>query len=187
MTTTVVSDSEALTTILQEIVKVFRFITSPQIQSHLFLLKLAFLLFSVLFLVGIIYFLAKTDYLYAYYFISADDATTFKDFGVKKWLKKWNKIKKRAGKDAEVHQKLALIEAEKMLSDALLEMGYGEGPLDEKLKNLTAMDISNLEQLLLIHQLCQDIIHDPDYRLSREKTQEAVRVFEKTFNELLVL
>jgi hypothetical protein len=65
-------------------------------------------------------------------------------------------------------------------------MGYGEESLNDKLKHLSSSHVSNLEELLKVNEICQNVIRDPDYRLNKEKAEEIIGVFEKSFKELEV-
>lgn len=176
---------------VNKIVEVFKenfdFLISSQLQRDVFFLKLILIFLSLLFLVGIIYLLVKTDWWEIRYGKDLEDIRAFKDYGAKKWQRRWNKIKKRFAKETETHYKLALIEAEKFLDDILTKMGCGEGDLSEKLKGLAEQEVSNLRDVLEAHQVCQDIIRDPDYRLNKEKAEEVIDIFEKALSELQVL
>ncbi len=165
--------------------EIFQFITSSQLQEKLFPLKMIFISISILFILGIIFFLLKSDYLEETYGEKLKDLASFKDFGLKRRLKRWEKIKKRLEKtESEAKWKICLIEAEKFLDQTLKEIGYGEGKLDEKLKKLTPTDISNLDQFLRAHQICQDVIRDPDYRLNKKNAKEVLEIFEEGLREL---
>ena len=114
-----------------------------------------------------------------------EDLSNFRDFGQKKWWRRWNKIKRTLQKGtSEAQWKLGLIEASKMLDEVLQKGGLGVGALDDRLKRLTEEDISNLPQLFEAYGVCQDIVRDPDYRLAKEKAEEVMEIFEKTFKDL---
>ena len=171
--------------IVQPFREIFQFITSSQLQEKLFPLKMIFISISILFILGIIFFLLKSDYLKEAYGENLEDLASFKDFGLKKRLRRWEKIKKKLEKaEIEAKWKICLIEAEKFLDQTLKEIGYGEGKLDEKLRKLTPTDISNLDQVLRAHQICQDVIRDPDYRLNKKNAKEVLEIFEEGLKEL---
>jgi preprotein translocase subunit Sss1 len=174
-----------LNQLIQKVKDIFQFIISPQLQEKIFVLKIIFIGVSILFALGIIILLIKSSYLKDALLEDLEDLSSFKDFGSKKRLKRWGKIKKKIERSSvEAKWKICLIEAQKFLDQALKEVGYGESKLDEKLRQLTQTDVSNLTQLLEAHQICQDIVRDPDYRLTKEKAQEVIDVFEKALTEL---
>lgn len=163
---------------IEEIKNVFQFIVSSQLQQDIFFLKLIFIFVALLFFAGVVYFLFRTDWFYMYYLKDLENIATFKDFGAKKWQRRWNKIKKQLEKETETHYKLGLIEAEKFLDDILERMG---------LQKLTQDNISNLTEVLQARQVCQDITRDPDYRLSKERAEKVLAIFERALTELQVL
>lgn len=163
---------------IEEIKNTFQFIVSPQLQQDLFLLKLIFIFVALLFFAAVVYFLFRTDWFYMYYLKDFEDIAAFKDFGAKKWQRRWDKIKKQLKKETETHYKLGLIEAEKFLADTLERMG---------LQKLTQDDISNLTEVLQARQVCEDLTRDPDYRLSKERAKKVIEIFERALTELQVL
>ena len=172
---------------IQNIKDIFQLIISSQLQEKLFPLKIIFILISVLFIFWIIYFLAKSEFLSEAYLGNVRNLFVFKNLGQKKLVKRWQKIKKRLDKGASAAQwKLSLLEGSKMLDEVLQKTGYGPGTFDERLKKLTEDDVSNRDQLFEAHQVCQDIIRDPDYRLSKEKAQELIDIFKKALKDLQV-
>ena len=177
-------ENEGLNKITQDFKSVFDIVISPELQGRIFVFKIIFIIVSIIFFVAIIYYLLNTSYLKHLFIYDLDDASSRKDYGRSKIYKKWGKIKKRLEKDNEAEYKLALIEADKMLDDILKKMGYGEESLNEKLKHISSSDVSNLEELLRVNEICQNIVHDPDYRLNKEKAEEIIDIFEKSFKDL---
>ena len=172
---------------IQEVKETLEFLISPQLQERILFLKIIFIIVSVLFFLGILYFLLKSNYLKESYLQDLKNLSAFRGFGRRKIIRKWTKIRKRLKKGSEAQQKLSLIEVLQMFDDALKRMGYGGKNLDERLKKLTEDDISNLKLVLEAQQVCQDIARDPDYRLSRDKAEEILNIFEKALKDLQVL
>lgn len=159
--------------IIQEVKQTFQFLISPQLQDQLIVLKIIFIVISILFFLAILYFLIKSSYLKDAVEEDLKDLSAFRGFGQRKIVRKWEKIKKRLKKGTEAQQKLSLIEGLEML-DA------------ERLEKLTEEDISNLPAVKEAAQVCQDIARDPDYKLSREKAEEVLNIFEKALRDLQV-
>jgi hypothetical protein len=63
-------------------------------------------------------------------------------------------------------------------------MGYAGETLGERLKNLTSATLSNIEEIKATHQVRNNIVHDPDYRLSLDDTRAALAVFEQALRDL---
>jgi len=179
-------ENESLNELTQDFKSVFDILISPELQEKIFVFKIIFIIVSIIFLAMIIYYALNTSYLRHLFIQDLEDASSRKDYGRSKISKKWGMVKKRLEKDNEAEYKLALIEADKILDDILKKMGYGEESLNEKLKHLSSSDVSNLEELLKVNEICQNVVHDPDYRLNKEKAEEIISVFEKSFKELEV-
>ena len=180
-------EGEGLNKITQDLKSAFDMLVSPQLQEKLFVFKIIFIIVSIIFLAAIVYYILNTSYLRHLFIYDLEDTSSRKDYGRSRISKRWQKIKKRLEKDNEAEYKLALIEADKMLDDILKEMGHGEESLNEKLKHLSSSDISNLEELLKANEICQNVIRDPDYRLDKEKAEEIISIFEKSFKGLEAL
>ncbi len=177
-------ENEGLNKFTQDFKSVFDIVISPELQGKLFVFKIIFIIVSIIFFVAIIYYALNTSYLKHLFIYDLEDASSRKDYGRSKISKKWGKIKKRLEKDNEAEYKLALIEADKILDDILKKMGYGEKSLNEKLKRLSSNDVSNLEELLKANEICQNVVHDPNYRLNKEKAEEIINIFEESFKDL---
>jgi hypothetical protein len=179
-------ENEGLNEFTQDFKSAFDILISPELQGKIFVFKVIFIIVSIIFFVMIVYYALNTSYLRHLFIYDLDDASSQKDYGRSKISKRWEKIKKRLKKDNESEYKLALIEADKMLDDILKRMGYGEESLNEKLERLSLSDVSNLEELLKANEICQNVVHDPDYRLNKEKAEEIISIFEKSFKDLRV-
>jgi len=177
-------EGEGLNKITQDFKSAFDILISPQLQERVFTFKIIFIIISIIFFAVIVYYAFNATYLGHLFIRDLKDASSWKDYGRSKVSKKWQKIKKRLEKDSEAEYKLALIEADKILDDILKKMGYGEESLNDKLKHLTSSYISNLEELLKANEICQNVIRDPDYRLDKEKAEEIISIFEKSFKDL---
>lgn len=162
------------------------FLLSPN-PTIILVLKIIFSLISLLFIVGIIYFIAKSNYLRTVFLQDVVEVMSFRPYGMRKIIKQWNKIKSRLELPPEAEHKLAVIEADNLLNETLARMGYQGETLSDKLEQLTAFKLSNLDQVLEAHKIRDAIVYDPDYRLSLEQAQKAIETYEKTLQELQVL
>ena len=159
-------------------------ITSPQIQHILLPMKIGFISFTALFLGIIIYYLSKTDLMQE---VILRDFTRFffgQAYGMKKFARQWLKVKERVEKGTPSEWKISIMEADDMLDDLLFQMGLGGKTIDDRLKNVQIGIISNLEMVLKAHKVRNNVVHDPDYQLSREEAKTALDIYEKTFHEL---
>jgi hypothetical protein len=63
-------------------------------------------------------------------------------------------------------------------------MGYGGESLGERLEKLTAATLPDIEGIREVHQVRNNIIHDPNYKLSLNETRRLLDIFEKAFKDL---
>ena len=160
------------------------FLISPQIQEKLLSLKIIFILISVFFIICIIYFLKKSSYLSVNSDLLSDFGSYKRQIAISKYQKKWEKIKMMLFSETEEGRKIALIEAEKFFDLVLSKIGYKNKSVEEKIKEIGLPEDIDVEKILWAHQVCQDIIHDPDYKLEKEEAKKVIDVFEQTFYSL---
>jgi hypothetical protein len=112
---------------------------------------------------------------------------TYRPYGLRRIEKQWIKIMEKLETGKEAEYKLAVIEADSMLDNILEKMGYSGENLRDRLKHLTQATIPNLDTLLEAHKIRNNIVHDPDYRLSLEETKKVLAIYEKTFQDIRAL
>ena len=171
-----------------DIKAVLEYLLSPQLQQSLFPLKIIFILISLVFFLAIIYFLIKTEFVSWWFLYGLINFLFPKELRKERIIMKWKKIKRNLEKgEFESQWKLSLIAALKMFDENLKKTGYSGKNLKEKLMKLSQEEVSNLDELLRIEKICQDVVRDPDYRLTKEEVQEILENFEKALKELDVL
>lgn len=164
--------------------KLISAILSPSFTGLLLALKLTFIFSTLIFLVGIIYFLINSSYFRYFIWYDVVEFLTYRPYGVKKIERVWQKTKARADTGLESEYKLAVMEADSMMDDILKRMGYSGETLGERLKALTAATILNIEEIKEAHKIRNSIIHDPDYRLSLDETRKVLAMYEQAFRDL---
>jgi len=161
-------------------------IPSPYFQL-LMILRFIFFLISII-LIGIsIYIIFHTEWVKYRYSQNLIEFINFKTYEIGKLVKERKAIMKRIDTGIESEYKLAIIEADVMIEEILKRMGRTESTIEEKLNNLSVIDIPNLEELKEARKIRNNVVHDPDYELSQEKTKEILLVYEKTFKDLKIL
>lgn len=105
-----------------------------------------------------------------------------------KFSKSWARVQKRMQGGDEASMKLAIIEADHLLSGLLEQMGYDGETVAEKLRQIPANDplIKNPEDLWRAHRVRNEIVHNPAYQISREETAIILNIFEKAFKDMLL-
>ena len=97
---------------------------------------------------------------------------------------KWNAIISRVKKGDEANLKLAVIEADNLMDEILKRMGLPGADMAERLKQIQAQEIASVDKIWLTHDLRNKIVHEPDFHLSQEETERAVRNIEDALREL---
>lgn len=164
------------------------YLLSDQLQEHLFLLKISFIVVSIFFFFAILYFLFKTEYLKEWFWFDLKNFFFPKKLIEKKLAKKWAKIKKDLRKSQlEAQWKLALMEGVELFDERLKKMGYPGENLIERLEKLTPEELPDLEKIIWAAKICQDIARDPSYKLTKKEAQKVLAIFEKTLVEFGIL
>jgi hypothetical protein len=142
---------------------------------------------SLCFFGGVVYFLLKTQWLRRIFLTDFFEFLSFKPYEMRAIGKKWAKITKRLKKAKEAELKLAVIEADDLLNEVLEKMGHAGETLSEKLKLLDKSILSNLEEILQVHQIRSHIAHDPTYELTLDSAKKILEVYKKALLELQAL
>lgn len=154
--------------------------------KNLGLLKGLSLLVSAAFLFFGIFFMVKTGWLQ----LRTDriqNVILKKDTARKRSVKGWKNIQKHffSGTDSEL--KVAIIEADNLLDEALRTLGFKAMNLGERLKMLTTDELENLDEVWEAHRLRNKIAHESDFKMNRDIAERALGVYERAFRNLGVL
>ncbi|KPJ71550.1 hypothetical protein AMJ50_01500 [Parcubacteria bacterium DG_74_3] len=158
----------------------------PSFQGGLLWIKIVFISFSLFFLGGTTYFLLTTSWLRRLILQDLIEVFTYRPYWTREYKRKWRKITNRLNTGLESEYKLAVIEAEKMLNEALEKMGYPEQSLGEKLDKLTKDTLPNISQVREANKIQNNVVRDPDYRLTLEQAKSVVLTYEQALHELEV-
>jgi len=167
--------------------QIISFIFNPTFSGWLLVLKIIFVILSLLLFGFIIFALIKTTWLKRMIIWDLQEFLTYRPFGVSKVEGKWQKIKNRLESGIESEAKLAVIEADSMLDGILNRMGFGGRTLGERLDRLTAVSLPNIEEVRQAHKIRNNIVHDPTYRLDLEEAKKMISVYEKALTDLQAL
>jgi hypothetical protein len=150
-------------------------------------LKFSFIVISLFIFFYIIYLLIKNTWLKRLVLEDLAEFFTWKAFGLKTEEKVWRKIKDRLLTGQEHEYKMAVIEADNILSGILHKMEYGSGSDIGTLNSLPTLVFPNVEEVKWAHGLNESIAHDPDFRLSIEDARKALDAYEKFFIDSEIL
>lgn len=166
----------------------FDFLNSNQLQSKLLPLKIACLIFLAGFIVITVYLLYNSSW---FSWTRFEDSKNFFLAPYKpehlKIKRTWHKIKKGVEKESSAKRKLALLKARSLLLKYLKRGGYPGVDLAERINNLPEGCLSNAQELISAEKVCQSILKDPNYQLSKDKAKKVAQIFGRTFLDLELL
>ena len=143
-------------------------------------------LFSALLLSLIFYCIFKTGYLNR-------KVENFMDWagmgnvGRRRHLRAWHKIVKRLRLTDPAEWKLAVLEADKILDEAVKDSGYRGDTVDARLKQVDASVLPSVAKVLAAHEVSNKIYSDLEFQINRETIIETLKVYKQAFRELSLL
>jgi len=164
--------------------QIISFFLSPPNIGWLLAIKIFFIIIFSLFIVFIIWGLFNTSWAEMRFIIGLKEFFNYQPFEARGVRREWRKIKARLETGLESEYKLAVIEAEELFDGILKKLGYAGESLPEKLEKLTPEILTNLSELKGVHQIRNNIVHDPNYHLSLEEAVRVINIFEKALQEL---
>lgn len=99
----------------------------------------------------------------------------------------WQKIQERLEKEDEASLKLAIIEADNLIDEALKRMGLEGKDMGERLEQLTQQNLNSINDLLDAHRLRDLIVHQPNIIITKDQVQSAVKGYEVALKELEII
>ena len=160
------------------------FIENPDVGGIFLYLKIIFIILALVVLGSIIILLLKSTWLKRRFLEDMVEIIVYRPFGVKRTFKQWAKINKRLETGKEAECKLAVIEADSLLNDVLRKMGYSGETMGEKLKQLDSTTLPNIDQIWEAHKSRNNVVHDPDYKLTLDQAKKILGIYEKTLRDL---
>jgi len=166
---------------------IIAFLTSPEVQTELFPVKIAFLVVGGGFIAIIIFILLRSQYLKWLFLEDLVGFFTYRPYGAKRITRTWRKTLRKLEIGTESDYKLAVIEADDMLESSLKRMGHAGQNLEECLSKLTPATLPNIDQIYEAHQTRNNIVRNPDFRLSLNEARKLLEVYEQAFRDLQIL
>ncbi|MBI2042316.1 MAG: hypothetical protein HYT21_00975 [Candidatus Nealsonbacteria bacterium] len=167
--------------------RIMYILTSAEIQQELLMVKLGFLVVTIIMGVFTMFAISRTHYMQWLFTQSAVEFLTQRPYGAKRITKVWNKIKQHLENGSEIEYKLAIIEADNMLESTLKRMGYGGVTLEERLTKLTSATLPNIEEIYQAHQARNNIVRDPSFVLGLDDAKKTIGIYERAFRDLQIL
>ena len=159
-------------------------INNPGLQNVLGVFRWIFGIVGICLFLFCLFVLVRSAWLNYAIVFDATEFLTFRPYGLRKMTGKWQKIQQRLESANEAEYKLAIIEADGLLNQILLRMGFKGETLGDRLKTLTTAIIPNLDDVTMVHQTRNNVVHDPDYRLVLNEAKKAIDIYEVAFRNL---
>lgn len=154
--------------------------------SNLTLLQTISVLLSACFIAATVYVLIRTGWL-AIRIDRVRDVILKTNMSKKRVHDTWESIERHffAGDDNDL--KVAIIEADTLLDEALRDAGVPGAQLGDRLKKISTSNLPNIEEVWQAHKIRNRIAHEADFVLKRDLAERALTVYEKALEHLGVL
>lgn len=159
------------------------YLSSPDSQS-ISTIKAIFLLISLLLLIVAIILIFQLRKQLRKSLEMVTESVAAPGLPKKALTKKWQSVLDKLERDDENSHKLAVIEADKIFDDILKRIGYQGEDMGERLKQLTPAQTANLDEVWQAHKLRNQIVHEPDSRLTHSQAQRAVEIYQRALEDL---
>jgi hypothetical protein len=169
---------------MEKLFETISLINAPTIQNILGPLRFLPGVIGIGFFLFAAFVLVRTSWLGHAVIFDLTELLTYRPYGLRRMAGKWQKVLSRLETANEAEYKLAVIETDSLLNDILLRMGFRGETLGDRLKNLTPAIIPNLHDVTRAHQTRNNVVHDPDYRLSLDETRKTLEIYEAAFRNL---
>lgn len=102
---------------------------------------------------------------------------------VDKYRKSWLKIENSFTKDNRQSWSMAVIEADKLLDQAMIELGISGKTMGERLKQVSN-NFSNKNAIWVAHKLRNQIAHEPGINIELKESRLALGAFKRGLKDL---
>ncbi len=172
---------------ISQINEIISIINSTQLQRELVLVRSVFIFFTIMFFIGVLYFLISSSYIKHHFWYDVIEFFAWQPYGFLNLTKRWNHIKQKLEGKGESDYKVVLLEADDFLNKVLEKKGYKGETLEDKLEKIELVDLPNKEEIEKAHQIRNSVVYDPDFDLDLAKAREAVDNYEKAIKGLGML
>lgn len=149
-------------------------------------LQILSVLFSSVLFAFIIYIAIKTNY-FGIRVERIRDVVLKSDMSRDLTERTWERIETHFYRGSENDMKVAILEADKVLNEALRASGMPGIQLGDRLKRAKTSQIPNLDDLWQAHKLRNQIAHEPDFKLKRDLAERALGIYQIALKNLGVL
>lgn len=105
------------------------------------------------------------------------------DFNVEEYQTRWLKIENSLIKGQRQTYNLAVLNADKLLDRALIELGLPGKTMGERMKRVNDR-FSKVNAVWYAHKLRNQIAHEPDFELDYDEASRALAAFRQSLKDL---
>ena len=151
--------------------------------SHLTILEVISVIISAALFAGTIYIIMKTGWL-AVRIERIQNVLLKTDISKKQVQNSWKNVEAHFFQGSENDLKVAIMDADKLLNEALRAAGIRGVQLGERLKSIKPEQLPNLNEVWQAHKLRNQIAHEPDFKLNRDLSERALAIYETALRHL---
>lgn len=100
---------------------------------------------------------------------------------------RWNDVLVHLDSPRENDWKVAVIEADKLVDDALARTGFAGDTFGDRLMNIQPGTLVSLDGIWWAHKVRNRLAHEPDYFLRYTEARQAIGYFEAALTELAMI
>lgn len=105
----------------------------------------------------------------------------------KKIQKQWDSIESRLRIENEQQDKLAILEADKLVDQILFDIGYKGSNMKERLESADSNQIEELDSLIEAHEIRNKIINDSNFHLNKEEVKRVMNIYREFLENLEII
>ncbi|HBI17464.1 MAG: hypothetical protein UR60_C0038G0011 [Candidatus Moranbacteria bacterium GW2011_GWF2_34_56] len=105
----------------------------------------------------------------------------------KKIQKQWEYIESRLKLDNDQQDKLAILEADKLVDQILFDIGYKGSNMKERLESADSNQIEELDLLIEAHEIRNKIINDGKFYLNKEEVRRVMNIYREFLENLEII
>lgn len=169
---------------MSDIFQILNRINDPALQEGLLPLKIIFGGVGIFFLLFIIGMLFRTSWVKFAVIYNVVEFLTYRPLGLPRMARRWERIKRRLDTGNEAEFKLAIIEADAILRDTFERIGFHGETLGDQIKLIPPTVVPNVAELEEANRIRNDVVHDPDYRVTLEETRKVLAIYETALRSL---
>lgn len=100
--------------------------------------------------------------------------TTMPIASQKRMRKMWNKIEERLETGSLSQYKVAILEADNLVDEILLKIGYQGSNMGERLEKIDSKQVEEFNDLKKAHQIRNKIIYDKNFVINKQEAKKAI-------------